>query len=172
VIRALEACVVFLDEVEDIAGVRTNPAARVLTNDLLKLVPPFRQGRNRLLVCATNDLSAVDPALHRPGRFDCLIPVGPPDAAARRAIWRVHLPESAEGVDLDELAARSEGFSPADISHCSAAAAHRAFERALAGGARALETTDYLEVVSQHSPSIPPTVLQAFLDQARRDQRW
>lgn len=172
VIRAMEACVVFLDEVEDIAGVRTDPGARGLTNDLLKLVPPFRQGRNRLLVCATNDLSAVDPAFHRPGRFDCLIPVGPPDMAARRAIWRIHLPASAEGVDIDKLAERSEGFSPADIAHCAAAAAHRAFERALAGGPRALETADYLDVVNQHSLSIPPTVLHAFLEQAERDQRW
>jgi ribosomal protein S18 acetylase RimI-like enzyme len=172
VIRAIDACVVFLDEVEDIAGVRTDPATRALTNDLLKVVPPFRQGRSRLLVCATNDLSSVDPAFHRPGRFDCLIPVGLPDTSARRAIWLVHLPVEAKGIDVDELAVRSKGFSPADIAHCAAAAAHRAFERALAGGAKALTTADYCDVVDQYSPSTPSRVLEAFEEQAKREQRW
>lgn len=171
-IRALDSCVVFLDEVEDIAAVRTDPASRGLTNDLLKVIPAFRHGRHRLLICATNDLDAVDPAFHRPGRFDCLIPVGLPDTTARQSIWEVYIPGNIAGIDLVALAEQSEGFTPADIAHCAATAAHRAFERALSGGPRAVATTDYLEAIGHHTATTSPDTIRAFRSQAERDQRW
>jgi transitional endoplasmic reticulum ATPase len=88
-IGQLERVVVFIDEVEEIAAVREGRAVSPLhgvTNELLKLIPAFRQHDTRLLVCATNALRSLDPAFLRPGRFDYIIPIGTPDEAARRAI--------------------------------------------------------------------------------------
>ena len=94
-IEDLEQAVVFIDEVEEIAGARGGkPPSPVegVTNELLKIIPGFRERRGRLLVCATNFVRALDPALLRHGRFDYVIPVGAPDAAARAAIWRRYIP--------------------------------------------------------------------------------
>lgn len=49
-----------------------------LTNEFLKQIPRFREASHHLLVCATNMVRRLDPAFLRPGRFDCLLPVGPP----------------------------------------------------------------------------------------------
>jgi AAA+ superfamily predicted ATPase len=87
--------VLFIDEVEEIAGVRqprTASAAQGVTNEMLKLIPPFREQDEWLLICATNSVRALDSAFLRHGRFDYVIPVGPPDPAAREAIWDRSLP--------------------------------------------------------------------------------
>ncbi len=71
----------FLDEVEEIAGTRAGTAtdpAHGVTNELLKRIPAFREHDHRLLARATNAVRSLDPALLRPGRFDYIIPVGPP----------------------------------------------------------------------------------------------
>ncbi len=80
----------------------TDPAHGV-TNELLKLIPAFRQHGERLLICATNSVRSLDSAILRPGRFDYIIPVGPPDASARAAIWGQYL--GATSADFVEVAA-------------------------------------------------------------------
>lgn len=69
----LEAVLLFVDEVEEIAGTRSGQAAdpgHGVTNELLKLIPGFREHADRLLICATNSVRSLDPAFLRPGRFD------------------------------------------------------------------------------------------------------
>jgi SpoVK/Ycf46/Vps4 family AAA+-type ATPase len=103
-----------------------------VTNELLKIIPAFREQPGRLLVCATNFIRALDSALLRHGRFDYVIPIGLPDEAARQAIWERYVPQSmAEQVDLATLVAASEGFSPADIEYAARRASQQALERAL-----------------------------------------
>jgi transitional endoplasmic reticulum ATPase len=116
----LDEVVLFIDEVEEIASARTptglaTSAAHGVTNELLKLIPAFREHDRRLLVCATNSVRSLDSAFLRPGRFDYVIPVGPPDASARRAIWKRYLGPASDEVDLDRLVASSELLTPADI---------------------------------------------------------
>ena len=89
-VAELDKVVLFIDEVEEIAGARqprTVSAAQGVTNEMLKLIPPFREQDERLLICATNSVRALDSAFLRHGRFDYVIPIGPPDPAARAAIW-------------------------------------------------------------------------------------
>ena len=76
----LDELVLFIDEVEEIATARSGATTAELgvTNELLKLIPTFRQKDSRLLVCATNAVHSLDSAFLRPGRFDYVIPVGPP----------------------------------------------------------------------------------------------
>ncbi|WP_264001564.1 AAA family ATPase, partial [Mycolicibacterium gadium] len=109
--------VLFIDEVEEIATARSGATTAELgvTNELLKLIPAFRQKDNRLLVCATNAVHSLDSAFLRPGRFDYVIPVGPPDQPARRAVWQRYLGKALVHVDVDRLVGASEFFTPADI---------------------------------------------------------
>jgi transitional endoplasmic reticulum ATPase len=64
-----------------------------------------------VVLAATNRPDKVDPALLRPGRFDRLLLVPPPDAAARQEILKVHTRDTplADDVDLSDLAARTPG---------------------------------------------------------------
>lgn len=94
-ISELDNVVVFIDEVEEIASHRKGepPApTQGVTNELLKLIPMFREGRGRLLIVATNFIRALDAAFLRHGRFDYVIPIGLPDEDARRSIWTRYIP--------------------------------------------------------------------------------
>jgi SpoVK/Ycf46/Vps4 family AAA+-type ATPase len=168
----LERVVVFLDEVEEIApirgGVPTSPAHGV-TNELLKLIPAFRERDTRLLVAATNSIRSMDSAFLRPGRFDYLIPVGPPDALARAALWQrfVAAGERAD-VDIDVLVAATDGFTPADLEHAARVAAQAAFERDVVHGQTGTpagaSTEDYLDAVSQARPTVTESMLAEFAE--------
>jgi SpoVK/Ycf46/Vps4 family AAA+-type ATPase len=144
-IAALEHVVVFIDEVEEIAGRRgTDPPSPLqgVTNELLKLIPAFREQPGRLLVCATNFIRAIDSAFLRHGRFDYVLPIGLPDAEARRAIWEAYLPPGAADVDLPQVVEHSEGFSPADIEFAARRASQVAMEHALSRPHGSLGGTD------------------------------
>ena len=108
-----------------------------VTNELLKIIPAFRERDGRLLVCATNFVRALDPAFLRHGRFDYVIPIGAPDAAARAAIWRRYIPAGVlERIDLDALVEASELFTPADIEFAARKGSQRALETAVYGDER------------------------------------
>ena len=79
-LRGVEHAVVFMDEVVEIASRRQeHNAGQAITNELLKAIPGFRAMSGRLLICATNNINRLDPVLVRSGRFEYLIPIGPPD---------------------------------------------------------------------------------------------
>lgn len=134
-ISELEHAVVFIDEVEEIAAQRSGEppsAMQGVTNELLKIIPVFRDQPDRLLVCATNFIRALDSAFLRHGRFDYVIPIGLPDAAARLSIWERYVPRAVDGqVDLAALVAASDGFSPADIEYAARKASQNALENAV-----------------------------------------
>jgi SpoVK/Ycf46/Vps4 family AAA+-type ATPase len=167
-IAQLERVLVFIDEVEEIAPVRGEGAPSGMhgvTNELLKLIPGFREGEERLLVCATNSVRSLDSAFVRHGRFDYLIPIGTPDAAARSAIWSRYAQTRAD-VDLADLVAASELFTPADIEHAARSAAQAAFERDLGTPGGAAEagaaTDDYLAAIAQCRPTVTPAMIEQF----------
>lgn len=136
--RARDAApsIIFFDEIDSIGGQRSGfgsgggassssggggSGLNVLTT-LLNEMQGFEQTQGVLVLAATNRPQALDPALLRPGRFDKLIYVRPPDEAARAAIFRKFAAtrRAAPDVDVLELAALTEGFSGAEIARiCS-----------------------------------------------------
>jgi SpoVK/Ycf46/Vps4 family AAA+-type ATPase len=168
----LERVVVFLDEVEEIAPMRgSDPTSLThgVTNELLKLIPGFRERDTRLLVAATNSIRSMDSAFLRPGRFDYLIPVGLPDPAARAALWRRFVAASERAdVSVEALVAATDGFTPADLEHAARVAAQAAFERDVVHGVRGeppgASTQDYLDAVSQTRPTVTETMRVAFAE--------
>jgi transitional endoplasmic reticulum ATPase len=171
-IDALEHAVVFIDEVEEIAGRRGGkppPPQQGVTNELLKMIPTFRERDGRLLVCATNFVRELDPAFLRHGRFDYVIPVGAPDAAARAAIWRRYLPEGAlERIDVDALVEASDLFTPADIEFAARKGSQRALETAVYGEqgdqpeVRGPATDDYLAALGETRPTLTKAMVDDF----------
>ena len=134
-IAELDHVVVFIDEVEEIAAQRGGEppsAMQGVTNELLKIIPAFRDSPGRLLICATNFIRALDSAFLRHGRFDYVIPIGLPDAAAREAIWLRYIPESVRStVDFAQIVRTSDGYSPADIEFAARTASQSALEQAV-----------------------------------------
>ncbi|MFE0515625.1 ATP-binding protein, partial [Streptomyces sp. NPDC058964] len=131
----LDSVLLFIDEVEEIAGVRSGKAVdpgHGVTNELLKLIPVFREQDARLLACATNSVRSLDAAFLRPGRFDYVIPIGPPDPTARAAIWGRYLRAPSDAVDVVQLVKASEMFTPADIQFAARKGAQAAFEQEVA----------------------------------------
>jgi transitional endoplasmic reticulum ATPase len=166
-VEELDRLVLFIDEVEEIAGRRDGQGlspTHGLTNEMLKLIPLFRERDGRLLVCATNSVRGLDAALLRHGRFDYVIPVGPPDAAARRAIWSHYLRAVPhEGLDLDAVVDRSDVFTPADIEFAARRAAQAVFERSVLGGdERGVDTADVLRAVDETRPTLTPRIVEEF----------
>jgi SpoVK/Ycf46/Vps4 family AAA+-type ATPase len=161
----LDELVLFIDEVEEIATARAGASSAELgvTNELLKLIPAFRQHDSRLLVCATNAVHSLDSAFLRPGRFDYVIPVGPPDQPARHAIWRRYLGATNGSVEVDRLVAASELFTPADIEFAARKGSQAAFEREVRDGlGRPAVTDDYLTAISQIRPTLTAGMLDEF----------
>ncbi|MBF6337023.1 GNAT family N-acetyltransferase [Nocardia abscessus] len=162
----LDELLLFIDEVEEIAGTRSGTAtspAHGVTNELLKLIPTFRENYTRLLICATNSVRSLDPAFLRPGRFDYVIPIGPPDEPARNAIWQRYLGSATETIDVDRLTCATAQFTPADIEYAARAGAQSAFERAMRDDTREPATTeDYLTAVANTRPTLTPEILTAF----------
>ncbi len=87
-------CILFFDEFDSIAQRRDdfqNQEARRTVNELLREVEQWRRVPELIVMAATNDLNALDPAVIRPGRFDRHIRVDLPDAPARAAIFAAAL---------------------------------------------------------------------------------
>jgi GNAT superfamily N-acetyltransferase len=170
----MEHLVVFIDEVDEIAGRRAErPDTDGVTNELLKAIPAFRARDDRLLVCATNSVRDLDPALLRPGRFDYVLPIGPPDEDARGALWRGFLAGiTAERVPVDELVAITELFTPADVEFAARKAAQAAFERAHATGADSpASPEDFRAAVAATRPTLTREMVREFEEDIDRYAR-
>lgn len=131
--------VLFIDELDALGGRRNldrGPSHASITNQLLLELDGMGAGNdNVFIIGATNRPWDIDPALKRPGRFDRMVFVGPPDAPAREAILREHLRDRpVDIIEVGWLAAHSEGFSGADLAAVCDAAAERGLLDAVASG--------------------------------------
>ena len=157
--KNLEEAVIFIDEFEEIAGSRDNASRteKSITNEFLKQVPLFRREKKKnILVCATNYIRQLDAALIRPGRFDCIIPVGDLDKKSRRIIFKHFLANTNNGdVDVDRVVSELSYFTPADIEYLFHKVSHFAFEKEYQKGSDFRITTDtFLEIILECQPSL------------------
>lgn len=160
----LDHVVAFIDEVEEIASVRSGGGAEVgVVNELLKALVSFRERPGRLLVCATNSVRSIDPAFLRHGRFDFVLPIGPPDLDAREAMWTRHLDAAGEDVPAAALAQASEGFTPADIAHAARTVAQQLFECSVDTGQRCHGSLEaYLKAITAVRPTLTGEMVADF----------
>jgi cell division protease FtsH len=119
---------VFLDEIDTIgkgrsgamgAGFGAHDEREQTLNQLLVEMDGFDSSKGVIIMAATNRPDVLDPALVRPGRFDRQVVVDPPDLRGREEILRVHARgvALAPDVDLHRIAARTPGFTGADLEN-------------------------------------------------------
>jgi SpoVK/Ycf46/Vps4 family AAA+-type ATPase len=155
--------VLFFDEVDALGRkrgqLRHSGGFRELVVQFLAELDGFGSDNEDLFVmAATNHPWDVDTALRRPGRFDRMQLVLPPDTEARNVILAFHLRERPLGeIDIDAVAEATEMFSGADLAHICETAAEFALEDAIDTGVpRPIETQDLLRGVAEVSPSPVP----------------
>jgi transitional endoplasmic reticulum ATPase len=115
-------CLLFLDEIDAIAGERSEQASaerREVVTELMACLEEYRPMPGLVIVAATNAIDTLDQGL-REGRFDAKISVGLPDAAARAEILDIHLRRRRDAVDwedmdLDEVAPLGAGCNGAAL---------------------------------------------------------
>ncbi len=134
-------CVIFFDEIDALGrkrSLRRESAGRDTINQLLSELDGPNADRNEgvFVLAATNHPWDVDGALRRPGRFDRTLIVLPPDKEARLQILQLNTRNRPvdEDINLDKVAAQTDGFSGADLAHLCDSAAELAIEDSLKTG--------------------------------------
>ncbi|HEX9907578.1 MAG TPA: CDC48 family AAA ATPase [Thermoplasmata archaeon] len=120
--RQAAPCVIFLDEIDAVAPVRgttsdSGVSERVISQ-LLTEMDGLEALHNVTVIAATNRPDIIDPALLRPGRFDRLVFIGPPDLEARKEIIRIHTKDKPldDDVDTNKLASKMDHYTGAEIA--------------------------------------------------------
>lgn len=161
----MKPSIVFFDEVDAIGGARGGGAGRVGDRVLAQLLTEM-DGVEGLagvtVVAATNRPDMMDQALLRPGRLDRVVYVPLPDLATRRQVVAVHtrrVPVAA-GVDLEAVAARTEGYSGAEVAAVCNEAALAALEEDV--DAEVVEERHFLAALDSVKPRISSDLFRIY----------
>ncbi|NHB77602.1 ATP-dependent zinc metalloprotease FtsH [Rhodobacter calidifons] len=151
--RKAAPCIIFIDELDALGKKRGVGAfggghdeKEQTLNQLLTELDGFDPREGIVLLAATNRPEILDPALLRAGRFDRQVVVDRPDKGGRAAILRVHLKKvTHEGLDVDQIAALTPGFSGAELANLVNEAAIQATRR----GAEAVTMADVTAAIER-----------------------
>jgi cell division protease FtsH len=146
-------CIVFIDELDAVGRVRGTHAMggtderEATLNQLLVEMDGFESGSGVVVLAATNRPDILDGALLRPGRFDRRVSIERPDIRGREGILRIHVRGKPldEGVDMEQVARRTVGFSGADLANVVNEAALLAARR----GASVIEMRHFFEAIER-----------------------
>ncbi|MHA1577210.1 MAG: CDC48 family AAA ATPase, partial [Candidatus Thorarchaeota archaeon] len=165
--RQTAPCVLFFDEIDAIMSSRgkrddTGVSQRIV-NQFLAELDGMHALQNVLVIGATNRADILDPAVLRPGRFDGVVYVPPPEKEARLAILKVHTKAMplAEDVDLELLSETTEGFTGADIEGLVREAAMAAVRDDWK--AKPVEMKHFEEAMEEVRPSISESDANRYL---------
>jgi len=157
--RERKPCVLFFDEVDALGAKRSDmkqSAGRNVINQFLSELDGIHANNDGVLIIgATNVPWHLDTAFRRPGRFDRIIFVPPPDAAGREAILKLKLEGKPLGqIDFAKIAKKAKDFSGADLNAVVDIAIEGILEEAIKTGTpRPIGTKDLLRGVDAHKAS-------------------
>ncbi|WP_299385709.1 AAA family ATPase [uncultured Lacinutrix sp.] len=157
--RENKPCVIFIDEIDALGANRNDinkTAGRTVINQFLSELDGIDSDNDGILVLgATNAPWYIDPAFRRPGRFDRIIFVAPPDDKARESIFKIQLEgKPTEDIDLKQLAKKSKEYSGADIkSSIDIAIEQKLLESFKDGIPKPLKTKDIIKAFGKMKPS-------------------
>jgi transitional endoplasmic reticulum ATPase len=150
-------CVIFFDELDAIAPTRgagfgdSHVTERVISQMLTEL-DGIEELHDVVVIAATNRPDLIDPALLRPGRFDRLIYVPPPDKESRKEILKIHLGGTPldDDVNLDEIVENTDGYTGADLEAVCTEAKILAIREAIESGKVKPEDLSEVKVKMKH----------------------
>lgn len=160
VARRNTPCVIFFDEIDALGANRSDmnkTTGRTIIHQFLHELDGLDSSNDGILVLgATNAPWHIDPAFRRPGRFDRIIFVSPPDVEARKSIFNINLQNKPiETIDYLELAKKSDQFSGADINASIDIAIEDKLTQSFKDGIpKPLTTKDILRAIKKVKPSI------------------
>jgi transitional endoplasmic reticulum ATPase len=153
--RAHTPCVLFFDEVDALGANRADmrqSSGRHLINQFLAELDGVKDSNEGVLIlAATNAPWHLDSAFRRPGRFDRILFVPPPDKSARASILKLHLEgKPVQDIDYDHVAKKTEGFSGADLKGVVDVCVENKLRDALKAGApKPITTKDLMAAAEQ-----------------------
>lgn len=157
--RGHRPCVLFFDEVDALAASRTDlrqSHGRIVINQFLSELDGVQSSNEGVLIlAATNAPWHLDPAFRRPGRFDRILFVPPPDHDARASILRILCRgKPSQDIDYDKLAKKTDNFSGADLKAVVDVAVEQKLREAMKEGLpKPLTTRDMISAASGIRPS-------------------
>ncbi|MEM4426063.1 MAG: CDC48 family AAA ATPase [Acidilobaceae archaeon] len=165
--KQVAPAVIFFDEIDAIAPARgyrfdSSGVTDRIVNQLLTEMDGIQPLQNIVVIAATNRAELLDPALLRPGRFDRIIFVPPPDKVARKEILRVHIRKIpiASDVDIDKLVELTEGYTGADIEALVREAAMLKLREKLEPGP--VEMRHFLKALEKVRPSLTKEMVDRY----------
>jgi transitional endoplasmic reticulum ATPase len=136
-------CIIFFDEIDALApkrgsGITDSHVSERVISQLLTEMDGLEELHGVIILAATNRIDIIDPALLRPGRFDLLLQVPPPNEEARLEIFKIHTAKKplAKNVSLQKLVEETEGCTGADIEAVCREATMRTIRRFLNNGTK------------------------------------
>jgi len=165
--RQAAPAIIFFDEIDALAprrGLYTGDSGvseRVISQ-LLTEMDGLQSRGDVVVIAATNRPDLLDPALLRPGRFDRLIYVPPPDFKARLEILKVHTRKMplAPDVDLEKIAKMTEGYTGADLAAVAREAAMNALRRDIS--TKYVTMDDFMEALKKIHASLTPELIKYY----------
>lgn len=154
--RQKKPCVLFFDEVDALGAkrsdLRQSSGKNIINQFLAELDGIKAENEGLLVIGATNMPWHLDTAFRRPGRFDRIIFVPPPDEASKELIIKLKLAgKPQKNIDFRKLAKKTPNYSGADINAMIDIAVENILEQALITGVpKPIETKDLLEAAKQH----------------------
>ncbi|MGV9698237.1 ATP-dependent zinc metalloprotease FtsH [Streptomyces sp. NPDC003470] len=136
--RKVAPSIIFIDEIDTIgrargggSGMGGHDEREQTLNQILTEMDGFSGAEGVVVIAATNRADILDPALTRPGRFDRVVSVSPPDRGGRKAILEIHTREIplAPDVDLAQVARTTPGMTGAELANLANEAALLAVKR-------------------------------------------
>jgi len=165
--RQAAPCIIFFDEIESIIPRKdfvddSSGVTNRVSSQFLSEMDGVEELSDVIVIGATNRPDLIDPAAMRPGRLDRLIYVPPPDEKARYSILKIYTRKMplAPDVKLRELAARTEGFSGADLESLCREAALNALRKNIE--AEYVTKEDFEEALKIVKPSISPQMVREY----------
>lgn len=168
--------IIFFDEIDALvprrgSGFGDSHVTERVISQLLTELDGLEKLENVVVIGATNRPDLVDPALLRPGRFDRLVLVPPPDEKARLEILKIHTKSMplAKDVDLKLLAKETEGYSGSDIAALCREAAMRVLRKDIKG--KEVGMQHFREVIKEIKPSMIPETIRVYESFAERKSK-
>jgi len=165
--RQAAPCIVFFDEIESVVTRKdlmddSSGVANRVASQLLAEMDGIEELSDVIVLGATNRPDLLDPAILRPGRFDRLIYVPPPDEKSRYQILKIYTNKMplAPDVSLKEIASKTEWYSGADLAALCREAAMSALRRNL--DAEYVAREDFDEAFKLVKPSVSPQLVKEY----------